>query len=420
MLTEEVIEKVTERLVRRMEKGNEYVLEQIGKSIKKIGTLSPSKAQELAQIMKYGGDYDKIVKKLAEITELNVRDIKKIFEAVAKSDYQFAEQFYKYRGKKYIPYDKNSALKKQVDALASITKEKYINLTKTYAFARHNKQGKVIYTNLSKTYQDVLDEAVLNVGQGKESFDSAMRRTLRELAQSGIRTVDYEKKKSVRADTAVRMNLKEGLRTLHNEMQQEFGKEFDSDGVEVSVHANPAPDHEEVQGRIFSTVKPNDNGLSEWEKLQETGRATDYKGREIDIHRQLKDGTITKDYRPISTLNCYHYVFAVVLGVSEPTYSDEQLQEIIDKNHKGFEYEDTHYTMYEGTQLQRKLESAIRNQKDKQILARSQNDKVSIAESQEKIRILTNKYNELSKASGLPTKIQRMQVEGYRTVAIKK
>ena len=75
MLSDEVIEKVVTRLVNRIEQANEYVIRQIGKNIKKIGTITPSKAQELVQIMRYGGDYNKIVKKLAEITKLNVKDI---------------------------------------------------------------------------------------------------------------------------------------------------------------------------------------------------------------------------------------------------------------------------------------------------------------------------------------------------------
>ena len=44
MIDERLIDLLVERLVDRIEQGNTYVLEQIGKSIKKVGTLSPSKA----------------------------------------------------------------------------------------------------------------------------------------------------------------------------------------------------------------------------------------------------------------------------------------------------------------------------------------------------------------------------------------
>ena len=121
MLDERIIDKLIERLVNRIEQGNTYVLEEIGKSIKKIGTLTPSKAQQLINVLKYGGNYNKIVQKIARITELNVNDIYKIFEEVAKSDYQFAKQFYDYKGIEYIPYEQNYALQRQVKALANIT-----------------------------------------------------------------------------------------------------------------------------------------------------------------------------------------------------------------------------------------------------------------------------------------------------------
>lgn len=405
MLSDEVIDKVIERLVVRMEQANEYVLDEIGKSIKKLGTLSPSKAQQLIQILKYGGDYKKITRKLKEITKLNIQDIEAIFKEVAKNDYEFAEQFYKYRNKRYIPWDENKQLQEQVKALAKITAKEYANLTKTLAFATVDK-GRIKYTEISKMYQKLLDEAVLNVGQGKETFDSAMYRTLKQLGESGIRTVDFASGRSMSADSAVRMQMKGALRNMHNEIQQQFGEEFDSDGVEISVHLNPAPDHELVQGRQFSN--------EEFERFQTDQDAVSYDGIEFPAV-SLETG---HDRRSISQYNCYHYVFSIVLGVNKPNYSNEQLQEIIDSNNKGFDFEGKHYTMYEGTQLQRKLETEIRKQKDTQILARaSDNDKL-IYESQEKITQLTNKYKDLSEASKLPTSLDRARVSGYRRVNV--
>lgn len=404
MLNEQFIDKVIERLTRRIEQGNTYVLEQIGKSIKQIGTLSPSKAQQLVQIMRYGGDYDKIVKKLAEITKLNVNDIYNIFEEVAKNDYNFAKQFYDYRGKKFIPFEENIALKRQVQALARITANEYRNLTQTMAFTK-KVNGKVVYTPLARAYQDTLDKAVLSVSQGKTTFQEEMYSTIKELANSGIKTVDYDTGRSMRLDSAVRMQMKGALRSLHNEIQKQVGKEYDADGVEISVHMNPAPDHAEVQGRQFSN--------EEFDKFQNDIDAKDYKGRlfpaEFEGH----------DRRSISQYNCYHYTFAIVLGVNKPEYSDEKLQKIIDDNNKGFELDGKHYTNYEGTQLQRQLETEIRKTKDTQIMAKASGNKQLIYESQQKITQLTNKYRDLSKASGLLTKMQRMRVPGYRRTRVK-
>lgn len=404
MLNEEVIDKVIERLVNRIEEGNTYTLKKIGESIKKIGTLSPSKAQELVQVLKYGGDYDKIVNKLAEITELNVKDIYKIFDEVAKNDYNFAKQFYDYRGMKFIPYEENIALQQQVRAIANITVGEYRNLTRSLAFTKRV-NGRIVYTDLARTYQDTLDKAVLSIVQGKNTFQEQMYSTIKELANSGIKSVNYGTNRSMRLDSAVRMQMKGALRNLHNEIQEQVGQEFNADGVEISTHLNPAPDHAEVQGRQFSN--------EEFNKFQNDIDAVDYTGKlfpaEFDGH----------DRRSISEYNCYHYTFSIVLGVSEPEYSDKQLQEIIDKNNKGFELDGKHYSMYDGEQLQRKLELEIRKAKDTQIMAKASGNNELIDESQQKITQLTRKYKELSDISGLPTKMQRLRVSGYRRTKVK-
>lgn len=405
MLSDEVLDKVIERLTNRIEQGNEYVLDQIGKSIKKIGTLSPSKAQQLVQIMKYGGDYDKITKKLAEITKMNVKDIKKIFEEVAKNDYKFAKKFYEYRGKKFIPYEENYALKTQVDALANITANEYVNLTKTLAFTEIV-NGKVKATLLSKKYNEVLDKAVLSVLQGKSSFQEEMYSTIKNLASSGLKTIDFNNGRTMRLDSAVRMQMKGALRNLHNEMQEQLGKEFDSDGVEISVHMNPAPDHAEVQGKQFSN--------EEFEKFQNDEDAKSYDGM---LFPAISEET-GHDRRAISQYNCYHYTFSIILGVSKPEYTNKQLKQIIDNNNKGFEFDGNHYTNYEGTQLQRKLETEIRKQKDIQIMAKASDDDKLVGESQKNIKVLTNKYKELSKVSGLPTRLERMRVIGYKRTKV--
>lgn len=402
MLNEQVIDKVIERLVNRIEEGNTYTLKKIGESIKKIGTLSPSKAQELVQVLKYGGDYDKIVDKLAEITELNVKDIYKIFDEVAKNDYNFAKQFYDYRGVKFIPYEENIALQQQVRAIANITVGEYRNLTRSLAFTKRV-NGRIVYTDLARTYQDTLDKAVLSVVQGKNTFQEQMYSTIRELANSGIKSVNYGTNRSMRLDSAVRMQIKGALRNLHNEIQEQVGQEFDADGVEISTHLNPAPDHAEVQGRQFSN--------EEFNKFQNDIDAVDYTGKlfpaEFEGH----------DRRSISEYNCYHYTFAIVLGVSEPEYSNKELKQIIDNNNKGFELDGKHYTNYEGTQLQRQLETEIRKAKDQQIMAKASGNNELVDESQQRITQLTRKYKELSDTSGLQTKMQRLRISGYKRVA---
>jgi len=416
MLSDETLDKVVERLARRMEQANTNIIKTIGKSIKKIGTLTPSKAHELAQILKYGGDYDRIVKELAKATELNVKDIKKIFTSVAKTNYEFKEQFYKYRNMKFIPFDENKLLNQQVNAIANATAKEFVNLTQTSSVALGwvNKDGSVTYKALKKAYFDLLDEAVLNVSQGKESFNSAMYKQLKEIG-NGVRVIfpttyigkdGIERNRTMRLDSAIRMQMKSALRDMNNQMQQDLGKDFDADGVEVSVHGNPAPDHELVQGRQFSN--------KEFDNFQNDIKATTYDGMVFEPEFE------GHDRRSISQYNCYHKVFSIILGVSKPLYTNEQLQKIIDNTHKEIKFDGKKYNMYEATQLQRKIELEIRKAKDNQILGRSSDNEELIYESQTRITELTDKYKKLLKVSKLPNKVNRLRVVWYKRVAMPK
>lgn len=411
MIDEKTVQLLVERLIRRVEQANTYFLIKLGSSIKQLRDLTPSQAQQLIQILKYGGNYEQIIKQIAKYVKMNIDDLDQIFSQYAKKDDLFYEKFYKYRN---IPFVENDVLKKQRIELTKIVKNEMYNFTRSNVLGYTIKDidGRVQFLGLRETYNRVLDEAFLNVSQGKESFDSAMSNILKQIGGSGLKTLQYESGRSIRLDSATRMHLNSRLRELHNERQKIIGDIIKSDGVEITVHTNPAPDHEKVQGRQFSTVKPSKNQLSEWEKLQSGKKAKDYTGKEFTLDHDHKNG-----YRPISEMNCYHYIFTIILGLTKPEYSDEQLNAIIDRNNKGFDYEGKHYTMYEGLQLQRNLERQIRKQKDIQTLAKASNNIDLISQSQMNISFLTRKYYQLSQTSGLPTKLDRIKNVDYKYVA---
>ena len=403
MINEKEIEILVERLVDRIEKANSVFLKNIGEAIKEIRELTPSKARQLVQILKYGGKYEEIIKEIAKYTNLNIQDIDNIFYNYAKKDQMFYEKFYKYRNIPFTPIEANLPLKTQTMALSNIVKNEAYNYFRTnvLGYTIRDNEGNLIFKGLRDIYNELLDDALLNVGQGKETFNSAMSNIMKQIGQSGLKTINYESGRSIRLDSVARMHLQGKLRELHNENQKLIGEEIKADGIEISVHSNPAPDHQDVQGKQFETAQ--------FELLQNGGVAKDYKGRHYSLDHDSKNG-----YRPISEMNCYHYVFTIVLGVSEPEYSEEELKQIIDRNNKGFEYEGKHYTMYQGSQLQRQLETQIRKQKDIQMLGVASDNNDLISGAERNIDVLLNKYKELSDISGLPTKLDRLKVEGYK------
>lgn len=392
MLNREAEELLADVLAERIDSANQQILETIGESLKMFNTIKPSQAHQLAQILKYGGSYEEIARTLAKISGRNVTDIYKIFQQVAKDNKQFAKEFYKYRGIDFIPYEKDIALKNQVLALANLTNNTYKNIinSSVVGYLYQDQNGNTMFKNIRDIYNDLIDRATLNVTQGKTTFDNGVRETLKQIGGSGL--ITYESGRTRRLDSAVRMNVQDSIRQFNQEITKQYGAEYGADGIEITVHLNPAPDHADIQGRQFSK--------EEFDKLENHEVAKDLQGR-------VYDGA---EKRRINEYNCYHGFNNIIIGVSKPRYTDEQLKKIIDDNNKGFTYDGKHYTMYQGTQLQRRLETAIRQQKDTQVLAKASGDSELIKETSDKIKLLRRKYNELCSVSGLKPKPKRMQI----------
>ena len=102
MINESQIEFLTERLVERINKANIFFYKKIGSALKQIKELTPSQAHQLVQILKYGGNYEEIVRQIAKYTDLNIQDIDNIFNSYAKTDQLFYEKFYKYRNSRPV------------------------------------------------------------------------------------------------------------------------------------------------------------------------------------------------------------------------------------------------------------------------------------------------------------------------------
>lgn len=423
MLSDEVIEQLSDILVKRIEDVNTYTILEIAKSLKVIKDLTPTQAQELANVFKYGGDYEKIRKELARITKLNLKDIDKIFESVAKKDQEFAEKFYNYRNVQFIPYEENIQLQRQVKAMEALTTDQYLGFARTLGFTRVV-EGQRIFTPLAKAYNEYLEKAIISVAQGKDTTTQVIKKIVDEMSESGIRTIDYGKTYigkdgkehyyTRRLDSAVRMNIYDGLRAMRNNINEQFGEEFGANGVEITVHEAPAPDHAGVQGHQFYK--------EEFDKFQNDKDCVDVNG---EIFEHEHNG---KDRRSISQYNCRHDTFNIVVGVSEPVYSAKELKQIEKRNLEGFTLEKKlkngkkikkHYTLYQGSQMQRRLETEIRKAKDNQMALEKCGEPEDIIEAQQRVNMLSKKYKKLCNESGLLPKPQRTRVTGYKRKSTK-
>lgn len=402
MLTEAGIEKLISPIIQRQEIINDYVVELIAKRVKEIGKLLPSDVYKLERLLKSGADVRKINKEIARLTHLNVEAIKQLIKSAAMDAYNGAKPYYDYRGKPFIPLAKNKPLNRVIQAVGRQTINTYVNMSKAQAFMLRDLKDptKLIPTPLSKAYYSIIDEAVQASQSGVLDYNTAMRRTMRQLSDSGIRYVEYNtetgKHYSQRLDTAVRRNLMDGIRAINQKVQDITGEQYGADGKEITVHSNSAPDHEPVQGHQFTN--------EEYEKLQNNQPFQDLMGRHFEAIK-----------RPIGVLNCYHFTYSIICGVNKPNFTLEQLDKMIEENHKGYtDSKGRHYTMYECTQKQRQMETNIRRQKDRYLTLSASGDVNGAAEARAKVSQLTKTYKAFSNSCGLSPKINKARVQGYK------
>lgn len=392
MKDDKKLELLLERFYNRFNQYNTKVLEKIGEAIKKFDGVSPSTAHKIAQELKYGTDINDLMAELSRLSGKSIKDIEEAFDLVAEENVAFAEVYAKAKNMEFVDYKDNDQLKRLVKAIAEETNATFKNIsnTKMIGFVLKDNDGNKIFKNLKKTYNDLIDEAVFNVTTGTTDYQSSMRGVMKQLADSGVKIheekVGYKSGYNVRIDSAVRQNVLTGVRQVNLEVQKQVGRDFGADGVEISAHSPCAEDHLSIQGKQFSN--------KEFKKL----------------NASLE--------RPIGEYNCRHFVFSIVLGVNQPSYSDKMLNHINKESESIIEYEGNKYTKYEATQVQRKLETAIRKEKDRQIIARASGDKDGVSIAQSNISTLTSKYNDFSKSAGLDTYKNRLSVSGYRRVSV--
>ena len=394
MKDDKKLELLLERFYNRFNQYNTKVLEKLGEAIKKFDGVSPNMAHQIAQELKYGTDINDLMAELSRLSGKSIKDIEEAFDIVAEENVAFSEVYAKAKNMEFVDYKNNEQLQRLVKGIAGETNATFKNISKTRAigFVLKDKYGKKTFKNLKDTYIDLIDEAVFNVTTGTTDYQSSMRGVMRQLADSGVKIheekVGYPSGYNRRIDSSVRQNVLDGIRKINVNIQEQVGKEFGANAIELSLTFPCADDHAPYEGKIYTH--------KEFENIQNSLE------------------------RPFFQWNCRHFGFQVVKGISQPQYTQKYLDQKHAQEHEEFYFEGKKINQVEANDLMRKIETSIRRNKDAQIIGRSAGNKEIVANSQQNIIALTHKYNELSKVSNLPTYKNRLVVSGYRRISAKK
>ncbi len=384
MLTEKQLEAAIAQIMARLGEVNQVLIKKIAAQIKKIKQLNTTSINRIIAMVDMGTDIQDIDRALATATALNVRDIYSIYQMALNESYT-DQRFAAALKTRPLTIAQSERLTLFAQNVATQTATAMYNLSNT--------------TAVMPAYRNAVDRAITAVSMGGMSYNEAARDIIRDLGYNGLQ-VQYESGYHRRLDTAVRQNIIDGVNQINQNASLAMGEMLGYDAVEISAHANSAPDHEPVQGRVFL--------LPEFQKMQNGGAFQDI------------DGNVYSGFRrPIGEWNCMHIAMSFDTKTSIRRFTDEQLQEFKDNNAKGCDVDGKHYTIYEARQLMRQLETKVRREKDAAVAAKlNGNDMDERRARQRVINALSAKYYAVAQAAGLTPRGQRLSVEGFRAVSV--
>ena len=375
MLTPEQLQNLPQELTDLYDQLSEFILRDIARRIAKGAQITDTAEYQLYRARSLGLSTDEIAAKIAEINGSSAAEINRLIrEAAAQSD-EFDRKMLGVDKGAAVPLEENAQLQKLISAQIAETAGKCENLTNTMGFADHDFLGRVYYLSMTDMYRREMDSAHMKVVTGVTDYMTAIRQACNKLAASGVRTIDYESGRSDRIEVAVRRALLTSVAHVTHRISEQNGEELGADGWEMSAHSGSRPSHAVYQGRQYTQ--------EQYERI----------------------------IKPlISEPNCRHDVFPIILGVSEPVYTEEELKNI---DQSPFTYEGRKYTAYEASQQMRKMERAMRKQKDRCIVADAAGDEDSFTAASIKLRRQKDIYEDFCKAADSYTQYERTYVAGY-------
>lgn len=353
----------------------------------------------LAQMQRTSEDLQAIKKEILSVQKIQRKQSKDMVKSIALQEYFNAKPFYDYRKIRQKPLMENRKFANLVESVSHDLDTTFAKLDdpNTLGFTiRDDKNPSLVKTvPINDAYMSIIQEAARAKHDGALTFDQSMKKVLKQLNDSGLKTMTYKDGSVRRIDGVARMHLMSAIRHLNYEMQLEIGKIIGADGIEISAHSFSAPDHEPIQGHLFT--------IENFDRLQDGQSFEDTYGNRFD-----------EIARPIGEWNCRHFVSVIILDNYTPPWTLEDLEELKQANQEGYTTQDgKHYTMYECTQMQRHYETQIRNAKDGVVMARTAGNKDLQQYYETQLSQLNKEYRTFSKACGLKTDRSRTFVDDY-------
>jgi len=323
------------------------MLRDIARRLKGANYLTPTAMWEIEKARDMNILYDDLVNTIARYANMSEEAVERALWDAGIRSVEYDNEIYK-RAKELgqipgtpLPLEQAPYLQMTLEAGIENAKE-LMRLTNTRAV-----QG------ARMTFSEIVDKAYLGIQTGAMTFDQAMREAISELAQRGIKVVNYASGRSFSMEAAVRMNI---ITTANQTVAKIAERQFEMMGaslVETTSHAGARPSHAEWQGKVF------------WWK------------RYVKGYEEFESSTGYGTPGGLCGVNCYHSFYPYFKGISSQSFERDPA-----RKHLGIDNDE----YYELTQEQRRLERNVRVAKKEQVIAEEIGDDEAIHRARAKVR----------------------------------
>ena len=370
------------------------LLDEICSRLKLADQLNEVTVQDIRALRSHGIDLKNIEKAIRKTTGISEAKLKTLLDDVVERNQRYYTDLI---GIAHVTQPETLVDAATVDAIQKQTLDTFRNLTASMGFLVD--AGRTMLPP-ARVYQWALDNATMQIQSGAISYNQAIKSAVQQLAQSGLKVVDYESGHRDQIDVAARRAVMTAVNQLNRKYSEQSMDFLQTDLVQVEAHAgarnidgpNGWENHKKWQGKLYR--------WAEFAKKYPNAS----KGGYPDFERTCGIGDVTG----ILGANCRHSWSAFVEGVMERTYTDKQLEHIDDD--LGCEFDGKKYTAYEATQMQRRVERQIIKQKRLVTAYKASEQKDEYYAAKAKLVRLNAKYKAFSEAAGLPLQWERTRV----------
>lgn len=361
------------------------LLDEICSRLKLADQLNEVAVSDIRALRSHGIDLKDIEKAIRKTAGISEKKLKKLLDDVVERNQKYYTELIDLA---HITQPETLVDAATVGAIRAQTLDTFRNLTASMGFLVD--AGRTMLPP-AKAYQWALDNATMQIQSGAISYNQAIKSAVRQLAQSGLKVVDYESGHRDQIDVVARRAVVTGVNQICAKYTEQSAEYLETPYFEVSAHSGardkpgPSPwsSHKDWQGKVYSA-------------------------RAGDIYPNIYEVCGLGAVDGLEGANCRHRRNVWVEGVSERTYTDEQLEHIDDD--LGCEFDGKKYTAYEATQMQRRVEREARKLKREKAAYKAAGLREDETAVNIRLRRLNAKYKAFSAAAGLPEQRERMKV----------